>query len=113
VVVWIVTYAFIVVTIKLFPQFAPQPGIAMGTGFLVIFCWSLGAWAGYKIVEFGGNFIHVMVVAVAMAVVAVILQIVVVGAVVGDLAGQVPVAVFTAVNTIAGALTGGGFGLIK
>lgn len=115
---FIVTYALIVITIRLFPNLAPQEGVAMGTGFLVILGWSIGAWAGYKIVESGGNFIDVMVVSVIMAAVAAFLQIVVVGVLVNfpapaDLAGEVPIAVFSLLNVVAGALTAGGFALTK
>jgi uncharacterized membrane protein len=110
---WIVCYTLIAVTIKLFPALVASEGVAMGTGFLDVLGWSLGAWAGYKITQFGGNFISVMFVSVVMAIVAALVQIVMIGAVVGDFAGQVPVAVFNLMNAVAGTLTAGGFALTK
>ncbi len=115
---WLVAYVLIVVTMKLTPALVITEGVAMGTGFLVILGWSLGAWAGYKTVEFGGNFIDVMFVSAVIAAVAGVLQIVVVGIPVSypapvNLAGELPVALWNTLNTLAGALTAGGFALTK
>jgi hypothetical protein len=114
----VISYVLIIVTIRQFPNFVPLTGVAAGTGFLVILGWSIGAWAGYKIVESGGNYIDAMLVSVIMAAVNAFLQIVVVGILVNfpapaDFAGEVPVAVFSLLNVVAGALTAGGFALTK
>lgn len=115
---WVATYALTVVTIKLFPNLVPLDGVAMGTGFLVIVAWSFGAWAGYKIVEFGGNFIDVLVVSAVIAAVAALLQIVEVGVLVSfpapvNVNGELPVAAFNLIDTLMGAMTAGGFALTK
>jgi hypothetical protein len=115
---WVVTYVLIAVTIKLFPDLVVRDGIAIGTAFLVLVGWSLGAWAGYSIVEFGGKFIDVMLVSAIIAALAGVLQIIIVGVLVSfpapvDVNGQLPVAVFNLMPTLGGALTAGGFALTK
>lgn len=115
---WLVIYFLIVVTIKLFPALVPVPGVAMGTGFLAIVGWSLGAWAGYSIVRFRGKFIDLLLVSGIIAALAAILQIVVVATLVSfpapvDVKGELPVAVFNLMDTLMGALSAGGFALTK
>ncbi len=116
---WVIMYFLIVVTIKLFPnQLMVLEGVAIGTGFLVLVAWSLGAWAGYSIVQFGGKFIDVMLVSAIMAMLAGVLQLIIVGVLVSfpaavNVNAELPVAVFNLITTLAGALTAGGFALTK
>ena len=115
---WIFTYFIVVVSVKAFPALIAFGNVPMGAGFLDVVGLVLGAWAGYKIVEFGGKFVDVLVVTVILSLVAGVLQIVEVGVLVSfplpvDVAGELPVAVFTVLNVVAGALTAGGFALTK
>ncbi len=115
---WLFTYLLIVVTVKLFPVLVVFDHVPMGPGFLVIVGWLLGAWAGYKIVEFGGSFVDVVVVSAIMASVAGFLQIVEVGVLVSlpapvNVTAELPIALYNLTNTLAGALTAGGFALTK
>ncbi len=115
---WIFTYFTIVVTVKLFPVLIAFGDVPIGAGVWAIVGWLLGAWAGYKIVEFEGKFVDVIVVTVVLALVAGFLQIVEVGVLVSfpspvDVAGELPVVVYNAMNVVAGALAAGGFALTK
>ncbi len=115
---WAVIYFLIVVTIKLFPNLMVLEGVAIGTGFLVLVAWLLGAWAGYGIVQFGCRFIDVVLVSAIIAALAGVLQIIIVGVVVSfpapiNVKAELPVAVFNLITTLFGALTAGGFVLTK
>ncbi len=112
------TYFLIAVTIRLFPALAVFEGVPGGFGFIAIVGLLLGAWAGYKIVEFGGNFVDVILVSVIIATVGGILQMVEVGVLASfpsplNLSDELTTAVYNFENTQAGAVIAGGFALTK
>ncbi len=75
---------------------------------------AIGAWAGYKIVEFKGNYVDVIGAGVIMGIVIAILSIVLFGVVRGlGVNAEMSNSVFYLGYSIAGALVGGGFALTK
>jgi hypothetical protein len=75
---------------------------------------AIGAWAGYKIVQFKGNYIDVIGAGVIMGIVIAILSIVLFGVVRGlGINAEMSNSVLYLGFTIAGALVGGGFALTK
>ncbi len=78
---------------------------------------AIGVWAGYKIVEFKGNYADVIVAGIIVGIVGAVLIIVGFGVVrglgVSGVNGMLPVSVFDMGFKIAGALIGGGFALTK
>ncbi len=85
--------------------------LGMATPPLVL---AIGAWAGYKIVEFKGNYIDVIGVGVILGIVTAVLSIVLFGVVRGlGINAEMSNSVFYLGYSIAGALVGGGFALTK
>lgn len=75
-----------------------------------------GLWAGYKIVEFGGNFVSVLVAGLVVGIVCAFLTVVgfgVINNVMGGVAGAAPFGVFSLALNLTGAVIGGGFALSK
>lgn len=75
-----------------------------------------GLWAGYKIVEFGGNFGSVIVAGLVVGLVCAFLIVIGFGAindVLGGIAGALPFGIFGLGLNVAGAIIGGGFALSK
>lgn len=75
---------------------------------------AIGAWAGYKIVEFKGNYADVIGAGVIVGIVGAVFILVGFGVVRGlGVDAMLPVSVFDLGFKIAGALVGGGFALTK
>lgn len=75
---------------------------------------AIGVWAGYKIVEFKGNYAHVIGAGIIVGIVGAILILLGFGVVRGlGVDAMLRVSVFDLGFKIAGALIGGGFALTK
>ncbi len=75
---------------------------------------AIGAWAGYKIVEFKGNYTDVIIAGVIVGIVGAVLILLGFGVVRGmGVEAMLSVSVFGLGFKIAGALIGGGFALTK
>ncbi len=75
---------------------------------------AFGFWAGYKMIEFGGNYGNAIVAGVIVGAACAILTIVGFVLILGqEFSGIFPLAVYSLAFNIAGALVGGGFALTK
>ena len=75
---------------------------------------AIGVWAGYKIVEFKGNYANVIIAGVIVGIVGAVMILVGFGVVRGlGIGAMLPVSVLDMGFKIAGALVGGGFALTK
>ncbi len=73
---WVIIDTLAVVMTRLFPVVTGIGNIPTpGGGFIVVTSWAVGAWAGYKIVEFKGNFVDVILAGVIVGLVSALLEI--------------------------------------
>ncbi len=114
----IFSYLLILVNMKLFPVMVVSGDVLFGYPFIAIIFTLVGGWAGYKIAEFGENFVGLLLVSVIIGAVVGVLQIVEVGVLVSlpasiNLSSEMPTVVYNFFNAFFGALAAGGFVLTK
>ncbi len=111
------SYLLIVVNIKLFPVMVVSGDVLFGYAFIAIIFTLVGAWAGYKIVESGENFIGLLLVSFIIGAVVGVLQILQ-GVLVSfpapiNLSSEMPTVLYNFFNAWFGSLAAGGFVLTK
>lgn len=109
---WVIVDLVFLVASFVSPDIVPMMTPAALAPLLLLF----GLWAGYKIVEFGGNFGSVIVAGLVVGFVCALLTVVgfgVINNVMGGVAGALPFGIFSLVLNLSGAVIGGGFALSK
>jgi len=113
VITWVVVDVIFLIGVALFPDIGSYATPGALTPLLLAF----GIWAGYKIVQFGGNYLHAAIAGLVVGVVCAILAIVgfgvILASVTGGISAVLPAAVYYLAVNLFGALIGGGFALSK
>ncbi|MCI0550211.1 MAG: hypothetical protein L0287_04590 [Anaerolineae bacterium] len=112
---WVVIDLVFLVAFFIYPS---QIGTMGAPGNLTVLLLAVGAWAGYKIVEFGGNYLHAAIAGLIVGAVCAVLDVIGFGVIAAGLTGGITpdllagALYFLGMNFF-GSLIGGGFALTK
>lgn len=115
VITWVVIDIVLPVALLIYPK---QMGTLQAPGNLTVLGIAVGLWAGYKIVQFGGNYVSAAIAGLIVGAVCAVMAVIGFGVIAAGVTGGItPDLLATALYFLAinffGALIGGGYALTK